>query len=531
MPSNNLHLQLLLFNFIIQSARCEKLAQCNVASTDVAQNPNFNLARPLQHFHSIEFTGQIGDEMTPLEPNTNINLVRPLQHFHSIEFTGRIGDEMPWYSFNLMTMKDIPLHMKKSGEGTVYSKFEDEKWPRREPEMEPALIGTNSAFNVTVKKTPDEFHVFANNTLMKVYPIRNESSLIVTVNVNNISSITIKQVRDEFAACSPPARCSLPEVDVIQSIPIFMNGPPAMCRLLFPLSLVWLANGCPKGWHQDGRTCYHLSRRRMTLNDAHRYCHRLANDSHVLRIECGKENAYITQLGRRTHSNVWIDARARFDIVDGSAGLFGPGFVYRWPNGKIVRYSNWAPGNGIEEIHKKDKCVAMRSDGTWINAACATPAAVVCEKRMHHAAAKNCPNHWVHNERFQSCYRTLSKTNMTILEADNRCFDYGLEHRQDAMLTSVGNADENEFIMNLAKATNPNVEFIYLGGYGRSNNGHKWHWMDGSAFDYLNWDRGMPFGRRALAVLVMNRRGKWINHYADKILSQYNAVAVCKFKT
>lgn len=114
------------------------------------------------------------------------------------------------------------------------------------------------------------------------------------------------------------------------------------------------------------------------------------------------------------------------------------------------------------------------------------------------------------------------------------------------MLTSISNGSENQFVMNLAKEKDANFEFIYLGGYGRSNNGNKWHWMDGksliswfslsliligSDFDYLNWDRGMPFGRRALAVLVMNKRGKWINHYADKILSQYNAVAVCKFKS
>jgi len=55
--------------------------------------------------------------------------------------------------------------------------------------------------------------------------------------------------------------------------------------------------------------------------------------------------------------------------------------------------------------------------------------------------------------------------------------------------------------------------------------------LPGSPYNYQNWDRGMPFGKRALAVLMMNRRGKWINHYADKVLSQYNSVAICKFKS
>lgn len=292
---------------------------------------------------------------------------------------------------------------------------------------------------------------------------------------------------------------------------------------------------CPKGWHHDepGRTCYQLARRRMKLPEAHAYCHKLIPDgsAHVLRVECGGENDYISSLVKGHSDKVWIDARARFDIVDGSAGLFGPGFVYRWPNGKIVRYQNWADGNGLDEIGASNKCVTIKSDGQWVNANCTSTAAVICEKKLHRPYSKFCPKHWVYNKDTQSCYRTISKTNMTILEADNKCFDYGFEHRQDAMLTSIGSESENQFVMKLAKEKDANFEFIYLGGYGRSRNGNKWHWMDGSEFNYLNWDRGMPFGRRALAVLVMNKRGKWINHYADKILSQYNAVAVCKFKS
>lgn len=47
------------------------------------------------------------------------------------------------------------------------------------------------------------------------------------------------------------------------------------------------------------------------------------------------------------------------------------------------------------------------------------------------------------------------------------------------MLTSIESESENQFVMNLAKEKDANFEFIYLGGYGRSRNGNKWHWMDG----------------------------------------------------
>ncbi|VDL77331.1 unnamed protein product [Nippostrongylus brasiliensis] len=201
----------------------------------------------------------------------------------------------------------------------------------------------------------------------------------------------------------------------------------------------------------------------------------------------------------KSKTAAWIDARARFDIVDGAAGLFAPGFVLRWPNGKLVRFTNWADGNGAEQIERSRKCVQLQTNGEWLNADCGEPATVICEKRLHRPAVRYCPKHWMYMDATQSCYRAITRTNMTILDADIRCFQLGAEHNHDAMLASVTSDLENQFIK-------------------------------GTPFTYQNWDRGMPFGKRALAVLVMNRRGKWINHYADRILSQFNAVAVCKLK-
>ncbi|VDK84408.1 unnamed protein product, partial [Cylicostephanus goldi] len=148
----------------------------------------------------------------------------------------------------------------------------------------------------------------------------------------------------------------------------------------------------------------------------------------------------------KPHSAAWIDARARFDIVDGSAGLFAPGFVLRWPNGKIVRYNNWAYGNGVELIDRERKCVHLLSSGEWRNAACDAPATVICEKRLHRPAVRYCSKHWLYMDATQSCYRAITRTNMTILDADNRCFQLGAEHHHDAMLASIGNEQENQFV-------------------------------------------------------------------------------------
>ncbi|KIH58433.1 hypothetical protein ANCDUO_11364 [Ancylostoma duodenale] len=91
---------------------------------------------------------------------------------------------------------------------------------------------------------------------------------------------------------------------------------------------------------------------------------------------------------------------------------------------------------------------------------------------------------------------------MTILDADNRCFQLGTvavtviaqygsysvlnclspsgaEHHHDAMLASIGDEQENQFIKDLAREKNPTFDFVMLGAFGRSNNGDKWQWMDG----------------------------------------------------
>ncbi|CAI4230236.1 unnamed protein product [Auanema sp. JU1783] len=309
--------------------------------------------------------------------------------------------------------------------------------------------------------------------------------------------------------------------------------------LLFILSTTY-ALTCPKGWIHDSnaRSCYHITRRRLTHTQASQYCQRFDNSSHLLRIECDSENDFITNILKSNKnqaslstSTAWIDARARFDIVDSSAGLFAPGFVLRWPNGKMVRFTNWLTGNGLDLVDRQHKCVQLTPSGKWVNSGCHVPALAICEKKLHRTFDNHCPKHWVYFNQTSSCYRTVTRTNLTILEADNRCFQMGYEHNQDAMLASIANAQENSFILKIVKERKANFDFVLLGGFGRSNDGSKWHWMDGTLFDYQNWDRGMPYGKRALAVLVMNKRGKWINHYADKILSQYNSIAVCKYKT
>lgn len=47
------------------------------------------------------------------------------------------------------------------------------------------------------------------------------------------------------------------------------------------------------------------------------------------------------------------------------------------------------------------------------------------------------------------------------------------------MLASITSERENSFIGELARERNEAFDFAFLGGFGKSNNGNKWRWMDG----------------------------------------------------
>ncbi|CAJ0570297.1 unnamed protein product, partial [Mesorhabditis spiculigera] len=294
-----------------------------------------------------------------------------------------------------------------------------------------------------------------------------------------------------------------------------------------PRALV--ADRCPKGWihYAKAKTCYYLSRRRYTHDEAQAYCKGLSKRASLLRIEDARENRQLQEMTNEWP--VWMDAKARFDIVDSAAGLFSPGYVLRWPNNRPVRYSNF--GGASRDRRLRSGCVTVNSKGEWSNTPCAAKAYAVCERRAIGKPEKvGCGKNWAYNRATRACYRAVTRDNMTMLTADIRCYEMGAEIDKDAMLASVLSEEENTFVRSLAQAALTDVEFILLGAFGNANDRQNWAWLDGSDFVYSNWERGMPHGGRSLAVLVMNRRGKWINHYADKILSFYRAVAVCKYK-
>ncbi|TKR95917.1 hypothetical protein L596_010017 [Steinernema carpocapsae] len=307
-------------------------------------------------------------------------------------------------------------------------------------------------------------------------------------------------------------------------------------RCLFLASLAFItcsALTCPPEWDLNpvNNRCYYGVNRPMPQSYAERYCQSLDKDAYLVRVRSKDENAFLREYAY--NGDVWIGAKAKFDIIDSQAGLFTPGLVLRWQNDKPAKYTNWDSDSGALEMSKDKQCVSIDSKGRWSNSNCSKRKNFVCEKRAHiHITVKRkCPTDWVYFDHTKSCYHTLANQDLNMLSADMECFKEGqLSSGEEATLTSIGDSRENRFVHDLAKRRNHLFKFVLLGGYGNAHQRNAWKWIDGSSFSpYQNWDSSLQKHNRKMVALLMNRSGHWLNYYADRNPSPGRTVAVCKF--
>ena len=99
----------------------------------------------------------------------------------------------------------------------------------------------------------------------------------------------------------------------------------------------------------------------------------------------------------------------------------------------------------------------------------------------------------------ESCYKfvTIAKTRAS---AENDCVG------KDSHLTSIYSAKEMDFV--IKETTNTNG--VWIGG---ERNGNSFQWIDGTKFDYTNWDGGQPNDSGEKCIVSTHiwgaGKGKW----------------------
>jgi len=208
--------------------------------------------------------------------------------------------------------------------------------------------------------------------------------------------------------------------------------------------------------------------------------------------------------------------------------------VWSWTDGSSSKYRNWQLGEpsnteGEDRVvmhlnmhwsSRKSRITDIPAgfnsklrwwaDGKWYDSPSrVTFPITICKSRP--VAEEPCPhnpqNPWIAGPT-GDCY-FVDRRRSSYWDAVTRC---GSAH-SGATLVSISSARENRFVQELC-----GLNICWLGGHehrgryhlrtdfaaDRSDGSERWHWLDGTPFDYRNWAEGQPdnFGQDENAIFM-----------------------------
>ncbi|XP_053876596.1 macrophage mannose receptor 1-like isoform X1 [Malaclemys terrapin pileata] len=161
---------------------------------------------------------------------------------------------------------------------------------------------------------------------------------------------------------------------------------------------------------------------------------------------------------------------------------------YKWTDNRRIKYSNWARG----EPKQKIACVYLDLDGTWKTASCDENYFSVCKRSDVIAPTDppqlpgKCPKSrnplsWIP---FRGhCYFFNVHSN-SWAESSTECTRLG------ATLVSIEDLAESKFLADIIEPHKGETSGFWTGIY-RNVDG-LWLWLDKTAVDFVNWNKGQP---------------------------------------
>merc|ERR1719419_2086194 len=265
--------------------------------------------------------------------------------------------------------------------------------------------------------------------------------------------------------------------------------------------------------------CYLKSDEKMTWDEAVDYCIEL--DATLASIHSDGENSYVNDYVRE---GTWIWLGGNDIETEGD-------FV--WVDGTPFDYSNWDAGQPNDSMRREDR-VNMWGGGKWNDEDQWYETYAVC-KRPEHTPQPTMefspsvsptspiptpkPTSWptFSPTDFSLCYQDFcylkSHEKMTWDEAVDYCIQL------DAALASIHSAGENSYIQDHVKED----EWSWIGLNDVKTEG-VFEYVDGTPFDYSNWDSGQPNNGGGIEDMVhMWGGGKWNDKDAE-----FQAYGICK---
>ncbi|KAI4900981.1 hypothetical protein NFI96_011888 [Prochilodus magdalenae] len=165
--------------------------------------------------------------------------------------------------------------------------------------------------------------------------------------------------------------------------------------------------------------------------------------------------------------------------------------VWVWTDGSTFDYNNWSTGQP-DYLNVSENCIQMNFPENWNNIHCGSLFPSVCAK---------CQNGW---SQFGSrCFRIFTEA-AAWMDSEYTCMTMG------GHLASVHSDEEYTFIQDLVLNTINSSSPVWLGATDALQDG-VWVWTDGSAFNYNNWNYGLPDAAYSSNCLLLNFPVNWNN--------------------
>ncbi|KAG8125017.1 hypothetical protein E2320_020310, partial [Naja naja] len=230
---------------------------------------------------------------------------------------------------------------------------------------------------------------------------------------------------------------------------------------------------------------YSIILKKLTWFDAQEEC--LKSNMRLVSITEQYQQAFLGSQVALHNQQLWIGLTSNDD-----------GRHYHWSDEKHISFSRWSE----ESKDLLGDCVYLDTDGFWKTNDTETqeayPGSIKCPHQV-----KNMP--WIAYQ--NSCYTFLIPQNrwrgLKAIEANHLCMNMN----SNASLLSIGDEDENDFILEQFQAFSGLVQWMWLGLTYDTDGNLKWY--DDTYVSYNNWRNGRPNIKSNYFVAGVNVDGLW----------------------